>query len=174
MDLFRIGDKVISRDRIIRLVDRVLAQRAMGLSQQDVADQLGIDRTLISRLETAGELRKGRKIALAGFPLQNVAELRELARTEGVDFVLLMSEAERNYFTRSMNGADLLNKVMALIAQARECDAVIFLGSDQRVRMVEALVGSHVIGLELGPSPIHEDKYVDPERIRDLIRLSRA
>lgn len=174
MHLIRIGDKVINRERIFHVVTRMLELRASGLSQQEVAEQLDIDRTLISRLETIGEVRKGKKIALVGFPVENGPELVEIAQSEGLDFILIMSEEERLHFARSQNGADLLNQVMALIARARECDAVIFIGSDQRLKMVEALVGPHVIGLEIGLSPLHEDKHVDPVAIRDLIRSLKA
>lgn len=170
MQLIRIGDKVINKDRIFHVISRMLELRARGRSQQEVAEQLDIDRTLISRLETIGEVRKGKKIALAGFPVKNKAELVALAEAEGVDFILLMSEEERTSFARSQNGADLLNSVMGLIAKARECDAVIFIGSDQRLKMVEALVGSNVIGIEIGSSPINDDRYVDPDYVRELIR----
>jgi transcriptional regulator with XRE-family HTH domain len=170
LSLYRIGDKVINRDRILQVVTRMLELRAKGLSQTEVAEKLDVDRTLVSRLETIGEVRKGRKIALAGFPIKNTAELQALAEAEALDFVLIMSEEERNAYARSQNGADLLNGVMAILARARECDAVIFVGSDQRLRMVEALVGPHVIGITIGSSPIHEDKYVDPDQIRGLIR----
>jgi len=170
MKLVRIGDKVINRDRIFHMVDRVLELRALGHSQQEVAEQLDIDRTLISRLETIGEVRKGKKIALVGFPIKNKQEIVDLANAEGLDFILVMSEDERLEFARSQNGADLLNMVMSLIARARECDAVIFIGSDNRLRMVEALVGSNVIGIEIGSSPMFEDKHVDAGSIRDLIR----
>ncbi len=174
MKLVRVGDKVINRDRIFQVIDRILDLRNQGLSQQEVAEQLDVDRTLISRLETIGEVRKGKKIALAGFPVKNRQELIDMGQAEGLDFVLIMSEEERISFTRSMNGADLLNNVMSLIARARECDSVIFIGSDQRVRMVEALVGPHVIGVEIGSSPLSDDKYVDPDSIRDLIRSLKA
>jgi transcriptional regulator with XRE-family HTH domain len=170
MQLIRIGDKVINRDRIFHVVSRMLEMRSRGLSQQEVAEQLEIDRTLISRLETIGEIRKGKKIALAGFPVKNKAELAAIAEAEGLDFILLMSEQERNDFTRSQNGADLINTLMRLIGKARGCDAVIFIGSDQRLKMVEALVGPTVIGIEIGSSPLHEDKFVDPAYVRDLIR----
>jgi hypothetical protein len=170
MQLIRIGDKVINKDRIFQVISRMLEMRALGRSQQEVAEQLEIDRTLISRLETIGEVRKGKKIALAGFPVKNKAELVALGETEGIDFILLMSEEERMSYARSQNGADLLNSVMSLIARARECDAVIFIGSDQRLKMVEALVGSNVIGIEIGSSPLHDDKYVDPDYVRELIR----
>ncbi|HWI60630.1 MAG TPA: helix-turn-helix transcriptional regulator [Symbiobacteriaceae bacterium] len=170
MQLIRIGDKVINRERIFQVITRMLELRASGLSQQEVAEQLDIDRTLVSRLETIGEVRKGKKIAIVGFPVKNRDELAAIAEAEGLDFVLLMSEQERLDFARNQNGAETLNMVMALIARARECDAVIFIGSDQRLKMVEALVGPHVIGIEIGSSPLHEDKYVDPDAIRNLIR----
>lgn len=172
--LIRIGDKVINQDRIFHVISRMLELRASGLSQQEVAEQLEIDRPLISRLETIGEVRKGKKIALAGFPVKNREELVEIANQEGLDFILIMGEQERLDFARSQNGADLLNTVMSLIARARECDSVIFLGSDQRLKMVEALVGPNVIGVEIGSSPLYEDKYVDPNAIRDLIRSLKA
>lgn len=174
MRLIRIGDKVISQDRIFQVIERMLELRAKGLSQQEVAEQLAIDRTLISRLETIGEVRKGKKIALVGFPVKNRAELIQLAQAEGLDFILVMSEQERLDFARNQNGADLLNNVMALIARARECDAVVFLGSDQRLKMVEALVGPNVIGVEIGSSPLYEDKYVDPDAIRELIHTLKG
>lgn len=170
MQLIRVGDKVINPDRIYRMVNRMLELRAAGHSQQEVAEMIEVDRTLISRLESVGEMRKGKKIALVGFPVKNGPELTEVATAEGLDFVLLMSETERLEFARTQNGADLLNQVMGLIAQARECDAVIFIGSDQRLKMVEALVGQNVIGLEIGRSPMHADVYVDPHMVRDLIR----
>lgn len=170
MQLIRVGDKVINPERIYRMVNRMLELRTTGHSQQEVAEILEIDRTLISRLESVGEMRKGKKIAIVGFPVKNGKELTDLATAEGLDFVLLMSERERLEFAKNQNGAEVLNEVMALIARARECDAVIFIGSDQRLKMVEALVGPNVIGIEIGRSPMYEDVYVDPEMVRNLIR----
>jgi len=170
LKLIRIGDKVINPDRIYRMVDRMLELRTQGHSQQEVAEILEVDRTLISRLETVGEMRKGKKLALVGFPVKNGPELTELATGEGVDFILLMSDQERLNFARNQNGIEVLNQVMRLIARARACDAVIFIGSDLRLKMVEALVGPHVIGIEIGRSPMSEDVYVSPDEVRSLIR----
>lgn len=175
MDLVRIGEKVVDRNRIYRMVDRILELRASGLSQQDVADELGIDRTLVSRLESLGEVRRGRKLGLIGFPVENRRELEELARAEGIDFVWLLTEAERRAYIGEKNGAELLNDIMLLIARVRELDHVIFLGSDMRIRLVEALLGpERVTGIQIGVSPITEDRYVDPERIRQLVRNLKA
>lgn len=175
VNLVRIGEKVIDRQRIHRMVDRILELRASGLSQQDVAHALGVDRTLVSRLESLGEVRRGQRLGLVGFPVGNRHDLEEVARSEGVDFVWLLTEDERRRFIGERSGADLLDEVMALIARARELDHLIFLGSDMRIRLVEALLGAdRVTGIEIGTSPITEDRYVDPEAIRRLIRQLRS
>lgn len=175
MELVRIGDKVVDRSRIHQMVDRMLELRASGLSQQDVADALGVDRTLVSRLESLGEVRRGRKLGLIGFPVGNRQELEELARREGIDFVWLLTEAERRAFINERSGAALLNDLMALIARARSLDHVIFLGSDMRIRLVEALLGpGRVTSIQIGVSPITSDQYVDVETIARLIRHLRS
>lgn len=170
MDLLRIGDKVIDRERVHRLVDQVFQLRSAGVSQQEVAKALGTDRSFISRLESLGEIRKGGKIALIGFPVLNKEELEAFARAEGVDFVFLMTEEERWRYVREKNGLELVNEIMDLIAKVKTYDTVIFLGSNMRIRLVEALLDKEVIGIELGISPLTKDVYVDPEKIRNLIR----
>ena len=172
-DFVRVGDKLISRRKISETISRVLDLRYHGLSQQEVADRLHLDRTFISRLETIGEIRKGVRIALIGFPLQNVEELRAVASEEGVEFALLLTERERNEFVRLRSGLELFNDLMDLVATVRQHDVVILLGSDKRIRVIQALLDREVIGLEIGKSPINEDKYVDPEELRRLIRQLR-
>ena len=88
--------------------------RSSGKSQQETAEALGVDRTFISRLEALGEVRKGGKVALIGFPIENKRELEEAARAEGVDFVLLFTEEERRRFAEGMSGAELINEIMRL------------------------------------------------------------
>lgn len=170
MNLIRVGDKVLNPERIHRSVDQILQLRQEGLSQQEVADRLGVDRTLVSRLESLGEIRKGARLALVGFPVANGDELTEVAHAEGVDLILLMSEEERWRFVQEKSGADLINQFMALVAQMESYDAVIFIGSDMRVKMVEAILGPRVISWEIGISPIKEDRWVNPDQLRQLIR----
>lgn len=175
MDLVRIGDKLISRRKIQRAVDKMLERRAAGLSQQDVAAEFGIDRAVVSRLEALGEVRKGERVALVGFPVENKDELESLARDAGVDFVLLLNNAERWGYIEDASGAELFNRVLEIISRLRECDTVIFLGSDMRIDWVEAVIGADkVISVELGASPITEDRYVSPERIRQILAACRA
>ncbi|NLN29577.1 MAG: transcriptional regulator [Firmicutes bacterium] len=175
MDLLRIGDKLISKRRILSSIDRILELRMEGHSQQEVADILGIDRTLISRLESLGEVRKGGRIGLIGFPIANKDEVRQAAEEAGVDFLLLLSDAERWELVTEGSGAELFNQILEWIAQLKEFDSVIFIGSDMRIGLAEAVLGSDiVIGMSLGPSPIKGDRRVDPEAVASLIRSLRV
>ncbi|MCR4400242.1 MAG: hypothetical protein NUV35_05110 [Syntrophomonadaceae bacterium] len=76
VEFYRIQDKIVSRQKIEVAVTRILEMRARGLSQQEVADRLQVDRTFVSRLEGLGEIRKGASIAAVGFPIQNKDEIR--------------------------------------------------------------------------------------------------
>lgn len=168
--LLRIGDKIVNRNKIYQLVDDVLDMRRQGFSQQEVANSLGIDRSLISKVETVGEIRKGARLALVGFPIENCAQLSEVAEEEGVDFVLLMSEAERWDFLQKKSGVELFNGLMEIMAKLRKYDIIIMLGSNLRIKLMETLLDKAVIGLQIGESPIADDRYVEPERLRSLIR----
>lgn len=169
-DLIRIGDKLIQRSRISRFVDRLLERRQAGLSQLEAARELGVDRTLVSRLESIGEVRRGERIALIGFPIANHRELTELAYERGVDLVLLMSNSERWSFLEDKDGPSLFNEVMAVIAQVQRCDKVIFLGSDMRVALMEDLVGAdRLVSVVLGPSPMQSDHVVDRDELARLL-----
>jgi DNA-binding transcriptional regulator LsrR (DeoR family) len=171
--LSRIGEKIINKDKIHQTIDAVLEMRGKGFSQQEVANRVGLDRTVISKLETLGEVRKGGLVAIVGFPIQNCEELRQMARQEGVDYLLLLSEAERWDFVQSKTGIELFNDIMQIIATLRKYDIVIMLGSNMRIKLTETLLDQEVIGVEIGASPIADDKYVDPEKVRDIIRQLR-
>ncbi|MBP2640731.1 MAG: hypothetical protein H6Q66_1682 [Firmicutes bacterium] len=168
--LTHIGDKIINRQKLHQAIDEILDLRSRGLSQQDVARQRGVDRTLISRLETLGEIRKGGSVAIIGFPVENREELKTMARQEGVDYCFLLSEAERWDYVQSKSGIELLNTIMEIISTLRKYDVVIILGSNMRTKLIATLLDKEVIGVEIGESPIAEDKYVNPESIRKIIK----
>jgi len=174
VSLLRIGDKVVDRRKIDRTVTLILESRQQGMTQQEVADRLGVDRTFISRLEGLGEVRKGRRIALIGFPLGNRVELERVARSEGVDFVLLLTQQEREEFVDRRSGAQLLNDLLQLIAEVRCYDVVIMLGSDWRVEITRGLIDREVVPVIIGDSPITADIYYPPESLRDLIKSLRS
>ncbi len=171
MELIRLGDKIVSRRKIDQAVNKILDLRMKGLSQTEVALRLGVDRTLVCRLENLGEIRKGRSLAVIGFPILNKKEVEEALEREGVDLVLIMSEKERWQFVKQKSGVDLFDSIMEQIAKVHSCDQVIVIGSNQRIRVFGAVLDKEVVGFEIGESPIQEDKNVE---INDLIRLVRA
>ncbi len=174
METFRIQDKIISWQKIENTLRKALQMRARGLSQQETADRLLIDRTFISRLEGIGEIRKGQSIACIGFPLQNKKEIKDILEKEGVDFILLMSERERLDFVNQRSGKELLNELMDLTARVRNYEIVIGIGSDERLKLIEGVLDGQFIGVEIGASPLTEDKWVDPQGIRTILRSIKA
>lgn len=169
MDFYRIGDKLLSKEKLFRVVDKILSLRSSGLSQQDVAQRVGCDRTFISRLETLAEVRKGGTLAIIGFPLSNVDELKDVCRSMGVDYTFLMNDEERWAFIQSLSGKDLLNWLMKLISELSDYDNVIMIGSDMRIRLAEAILGDMVIGWQIGESPITEDVHISSDELMELI-----
>ena len=170
MQVIRIGSKLISREKIDRVIDETLQFRVQGYSQQEVANRLNLDRTFVSRLEKMGEIRKGRRIAVIGFPIQNTVELKKMLQEEGVEYTLLLTDKERWEFVQSGNGVDLLNSVMKIITDLRIYDTVLVIASNYRVRLCQAILDKEVVGFEIGKSPIEDDKYVPVEEIREIIR----
>ncbi|MDD2556057.1 MAG: helix-turn-helix transcriptional regulator [Syntrophaceticus sp.] len=168
-EFYRIGDKLVSMEKLYRSLTEMLTLRSTGVSQQEVADRCGVDRTFLSRLENLGSVRKGKSIAVIGFPLQNKEELISLLDELGVEFRLLMTDDERWRFVTEKSGLELVNEVMGLAAKSRTCDVVILIGSRQRINWCAALLDKEVLGIDLGESPIEKDKYLDPKHLRKLI-----
>lgn len=96
MDFYRVGDKVISLQKIVDEVKKILDLRQKGFSQIEVAEKLKIDRSFISKLEGLGEVRKGKNIAAIGFPVKNKHEVEQVLKSYGINYYLLMTEEERN------------------------------------------------------------------------------
>lgn len=174
MDFIRIQDKIISWQRIEKILKKALHLRERGLSQQEVADRLRIDRTFISRLEGIGELRKGQSIACIGFPIKNKEEIQQLLRNEGVEYSLLLTEQERQDFVNQRSGNELLNEITEIITRLRRYQTIIIMGSDQRVKLMEGVLDSEIIPIELGKSPLTEDKWVDIEHLKKVLRAVKS
>lgn len=176
MDFIRVGDKVLSLEKIYDSISEILLLRSKGLSQQDVASRLGIDRTFISRLEALGEVQRGGAIALIGFPVANPGELEAVAREEGVEFTLLFNDEERWRFVRERSGAELLNELLQIISRVRTFPKVILIGSDKRLEIMKGLLdrGTDVKTIVIGQSPMKGDVRIDPGYLRNIIRNMKA
>lgn len=174
MEIFRIGDKLVSKHKIGSMIDKILALRVEGYSQQEVAKRLDIDRTFISRLEGIGEVRKGSRLAVVGFPVKNKKEIAQMLTRAGVEYQLLMTEEERQAFINDKDGPTLLAEFMHLVTVIREYDVVVFLGSNYRIRISEAMLDREVVGVVIGESPITEDVYVNPNELLQLVNTLAA
>src|SRR6056297_3011222 len=85
MKFYRIGDKVINSKYLDKTISKILKLRQSGLSQSKVAEELNIEHSFISRLESIGERRRGNKIALVCFPVENKEEIIEIAKENGLE-----------------------------------------------------------------------------------------
>jgi hypothetical protein len=169
--LVRIGDKLVNLARVHSVIDEAFRLRALGLSQTEVGERLGLDRTVVSRLESVGEIGKGHAIAVIGFPVANRDEIRELASRLGVEFVWVMSDQERRDFAQQRSGAALIDEILELAARVRQFDVVILMGSDRRLSMMEALLDPRrVVPIVLGPTPLDHDVEVDLDALEAAIR----
>ena len=168
-NIMRIGEKLVSVDRARHLLERVLNLRAQGLSQQEVARRLSLDRSFISRLEAISEVRKGKRVAVIGFPVENKDELTGICQELGLDFFLLMTNRERWELVEGKQALDFLNEVLELITRLREYEILVMATSERWYRLAEALLDCQILYVNLGPTPVSEDMQVDPERFRNLI-----
>lgn len=169
MEFIRIGEKLISWHKINEMTQRILRLRSEGLSQQEVATKLQIDRTFISRLESIGNVRRGGRIGLVAFPVQNKEELLKLADRYGIETRLILTNQERWQLVAKKNGLDFLNQMMEIIAQFRQCDTVLVFCSKKWNRLAAALLDSEVFATEIGSSPIAEDIYINPAKIESIL-----
>ena len=167
--IYRIGDKLISFERIERLLARILKLRAQGFSQQEVARRLSLDRSFISRLESAGEIRKGKRVAVVGFPIDNTAELSQICRELGLDFYFILNNRERWELVREKQALDFFNQVLDIVTRLRSYDTLVLLTSEHWYSLAEALLDLQIVYINLGPTPVEEDRRVDPLQFRRVL-----
>lgn len=168
MRLYRIGEKVISREKLSRMVSDVLEAREAGATQEEVAVAHGVQRTFVSFLESLGEVRRGPRVALVAFPVANVEAVLDVADECAVDFTLVFSQAEREGL-ESGPAAKMFNSVLDTLATLRDFDVIVLMASDWRISTVEKILGREVVGIPLGHSPLRADVTVDLDELRELL-----
>ncbi|NTW28766.1 MAG: transcriptional regulator [Coriobacteriia bacterium] len=161
MKFYRIGDKVVSRDKLVDAIDAILSAREGGATQEDVARTHLVQRSFVSFLETLGEVRRGARVAVVGFPVSNAVEVKAVAEKHAVDFVLVLSQEEREQVESSGEATKVFNALLETIALLRDYDVVVLMASDWRINTMERILGGEVIGIPLGPSPLRSAVTVD-------------
>jgi hypothetical protein len=176
---FRIGEKVVSQEKLFDALVDILADREAGATQEEVARSHGVQRSFVSFLETLGEVRRGARIALVGFPVANAEEVRGLAEEHGVDFVLVFNQAEREDIEGS-SGGEVFNRLLETLATLRDYDVIILAASDWRIELIERILGKEVVGIPLGHTPLRADVSLDIAELEQILvsvrsaRLPRA
>ncbi len=173
MRFFRIGEKVVSQEKLIDALTDILADREGGATQEEVARTRGVQRSFVSFLETLGEVRRGARIAVVGFPVANAEEVRALAERHGVDFVLVFNQAERESIEGS-SGGEVFNRLLETLATLRDYDVTILMASDWRIELIERILGREVIGIPLGQTPLREDVPVDVAELEQVLAGVRS
>jgi hypothetical protein len=164
MRLFRIGDKVVSRDKLLDAIDAILEDRESGATQEEAARHAGVQRSFVSFVETLGEVRRGPRVALVAFPVANVGEVRSLAERYALDFVLVVSQSDRESIETG-DATEVFNQLLETLAALREFDTVVLVASDWRVATIERILGTEIVGISLGHSPLREDVEVDLDEL---------
>lgn len=169
IEFVRIGEKLINVHKINDIVRKVLTLRAQGYSQSEVSKKLQIERTFISRVEGIGEVRRGGRIAVVGFPVDNKTELLDVCDRYGVEYTFLMTDEERWKWLTQNTGNELINNIMEKTSEIRNYELIVVLGSNYRINLIKALLNKEIIGIEIGKSPIEGDVYVNPSKLEQVI-----
>lgn len=160
MELFRIGDKVISKEKLMGALEDILLSRVKGATQEEAATRAGVPRSFVSNIETLGALRYGKKIAFIAFPLSNAREAMALADSYGVDLSLALSQDDRQRVGEGP-AADMFNRMIDTLAALKSFDTVIIAASDYRIDSFKRIIDGEVVGIKLGESPITSDQKLD-------------
>lgn len=166
--LYRIGDKVVSEDKLHDAIAAILTEREAGATQEDVARIHEVQRSFVSFLETLGEVRRGNRVALVGFPVANAEAVKALAEKHVVDFVLVLSQEERESI-ESGDAVTVFNSLLETIAALREYDTLVLLASDWRIKTMERILGTEVVGIPLGVSPLRTAVDVDLDELDHVL-----
>ena len=166
--LYRIGDKVVSEDKLQDAVRSILEERESGATQEDAARAHGVQRSFVSFLETLGEVRRGDKVALVGFPIANAEDVKRLAESHSLDFVLVLSQDERESI-ESGDATRVFNQLLETVAALRDYDTLVLIASDWRIRTMERILGTEVVGIPLGASPLRADVPVDLQELDGIL-----
>lgn len=168
MRFFRIGEKVVSREKLIEQITGILRDREEGATQEEAAASHGVQRSFVSWLETLGEVRRGARVAVIGFPVANIPDVQAVCDSHAVEFTLLMTQTEREGLESGSGGA-IFNRVLDTLAVLKDFDVIVLLASDWRIGTIEKILGREVVAVTLGPSPIRADVAVDVDELDGIL-----
>ncbi len=167
--IYRIGEKTISLTKATNCVEKALGLRESGLSQSETARKLELDRSFVSRLESIGEIRKGNRIAVIGFPLKNYDDLKHICHTRGLDFNLILNNEQRWEMVSNKEALNFFNQMLDLLSKLRSYETLILITSKKWHQLAEALLDIQIIHVNLGETPINEDVVIEEKKFLDIL-----
>jgi hypothetical protein len=168
MRFYRIGDKVVGRNKLFDRIEAILIDREGGATQHEAALAHDTDRSFISWLETLGEVRRGKRVAFIAFPVANVADVRRVCDEHAIELAIVVSQAEREGIEAG-RADEVFNLVLDTLADLKDFDTVVIFASTKRTGAIEKILGREVIARTLGPSPLRHDVEVDLGELSDLL-----
>ena len=168
-DLIRIGSKLVSRKKINENLEKIFSFRKLGYSQEETARKLSVERPFVSQLEKLGEVRKGGRIAVIGFPIENKEEITRLAEKAGAEYLWVMTDEERWNLIEGATALDFFNYLMEQINYLKELDSVVLITSERWYQLASALLNNQLIFISLGHSPLQGNCRVEPERLSSVL-----
>lgn len=170
MDIIRIGDKVVSQEKLHARIEEILTLRSQGATQEEAAHVAHVPRTFVSHVETLGAVRRGGRIGFIAFPISNPQDSLALAQRYGVELAIAFSQDERLKIEDS-SSADMFNRMIDTLAALKSYDTVVIAASDYRIATFRAALDAEVVGIVLGASPIKEDCELNLEELEAVFKL---
>jgi hypothetical protein len=94
--------------------------------------------------------------------------VKELAGRHALDFVLVLSQEERENI-ESGEVTAVFNTLLETIATLRDYDTLVLMASDWRIKTMERILGTEVVGVPLGTSPLRAAVTVDLEQLDEIL-----
>jgi hypothetical protein len=82
---------------------------------------------------------------------------------------MLLNDQERWALVQDQQALDFFNKMLEVVTRLREYDTLIMITSEKWYRLAEALLDLQIIYISLGPTPISEDRTIDPQQLKDAL-----
>jgi transcriptional regulator with XRE-family HTH domain len=134
----KIGDKIISMDRASTLIDKIFAMRSSGSTQEEVAKQLGVERSFISHLEGIGEVRKSKEIAFIGSGVADAGRVESMVSDLNFEHVFINAD-----------GTAHIEDALGVLAILKEIDFIVFLGPATERKLLETVLEKKIVGITL-------------------------
>jgi hypothetical protein len=146
MRLIKVGNKLISWEKISSAINEILQRRSTGATQQEVASDFGIERVFISYLESIGAIQRNQSLAVVCWLIDNLAEVSNLVGSYGVEmFNLVPNSTSLSHIEVN----DICRYVIEVLAKVKKFQALIVIGDRSQVELFREITDQDVYAVRL-------------------------